>query len=42
MDEQKYATTSHIFAIEVVKKYKADNPDEVDWLATDVNVFHPT
>ena len=42
MDEQKYATTSHIFAVEVVKQMQVDNPDEVDWSNTTVNVFHPT
>ena len=42
MDEQKYATTSHIFAVEVVKKMQKDNPGEVDWSTTEVNVFHPT
>lgn len=42
MDEQKYATTSHIFAVEVVKKMQTDNPGEVDWSTTEVNVFHPT
>ena len=31
IDEQKYATTSHVFAVEVIKKMKDDNPDEVDW-----------
>ena len=42
MDEQKYASTAHVFAVEVVKKMKDDNPDEVDWDATEVNIFHPT
>ena len=42
MDEQKYASTSHVFAVEVVKKMKEDNPDEVDWSRTEVNIFHPT
>lgn len=42
MDEQKYATTSHIFAVEVVKKMQKDNPGVVDWSTTEVNVFHPT
>ena len=42
LDEQKYATTSHIFAVEIVKKMKDDNPDEVDWTTTQVNIFHPT
>lgn len=42
MDEQKYATTAHVFAVEVVKKMKEDNPNEVDWDETDVTVFHPT
>lgn len=42
MDEQKYATTSHMFAVEVVKKYRDDNQDEIDWTTTQINVFHPT
>ena len=42
MDEQKYATTTHVFAVEVVKKMKADNPNEIDWTESDVTVFHPT
>ena len=42
MDEQKYATTSHIFAIEVIEKMKEDNTDEIDWNSTDINIFHPT
>lgn len=42
MDEQKYATTSHIFAVEVIRKMKEDNPDEIDWTQTDINIFHPT
>ena len=42
MDEQKYATTAHVFAVEVVKKMKEDNQNEVDWSTTEVNVFHPT
>ena len=42
MDEQKYATTAHIFAVEVVKTMKKDNPDEVDWTQTRITVFHPT
>ena len=42
MDEQKYATTAHIFAVEVVKQMQKDNPNEVDWSATKVNKFHPT
>ena len=42
MDEQKYATTSHIFAVEVVKKMRDDNPDEIDWDGTSCHVFHPT
>lgn len=31
MDEQKYATTSHVFAVEVVKHMMEDNPELVDW-----------
>ena len=27
LDEQKYASTSHVFAVEVVKSMKQDNPD---------------
>ena len=42
MDEQKYATTTHIFAVEVVRKMKQDNPDEVDWDGSDITIFHPT
>ena len=42
LDEQKYATTSHVFAVEVVKVMSKDNPDEVDWSASKVNIFHPT
>ena len=42
MDEQKYASTAHVFAVEVVRKMKKDNPDEVDWTSTGVNFFHPT
>lgn len=42
VDQQKYATTAHVYAVEVVKEYRADNPDEVDWSATTVRVFHPT
>jgi len=40
--EQKYATTSHIFAVEVIKKMMPDNPNEVDWTQTTINIFHPT
>ena len=42
MSEQKYASTSHIFAIEVVKKMRTDYPDEVDWTQTQITIFHPT
>ena len=42
LDEQKYATTAHVFAVEVVKKMLEGNPSEVDWTRTTVNVFHPT
>lgn len=42
LDEQKYATTSHIFAVEVIRKMKQDNPDEIDWTQTKINIFHPT
>ena len=42
MDEQKYATTSHIFAVEVIRKMKEDNPDEIDWTETTINIYHPT
>jgi hypothetical protein len=42
MDEQRYASTSHMFAVEVIKKMREDNPDEVDWTQTIVNIFHPT
>ena len=42
MDEQKYASTTHVFAVEVVKQMKEDNPNEVDWEQTDINIFHPT
>ena len=42
LDEQKYATTSHVFAVEVIKKMQDDNPDEVDWTKTTINIFHPT
>ena len=42
LDEQKYASTSHIFAVEVVKKMKDGNPDEVDWTQSQVRIFHPT
>ena len=31
-----------MFAVEVIKKMKEDNPNEVDWSATEINVFHPT
>ena len=31
-----------MFAVEVVKKMKEDNQEEVDWSTTEVNVFHPT
>ena len=37
MDEQKYATTTHIFAVEVV-----GGADEGDWGSATVNLFHPT
>ena len=42
LDEQKYATTSHIFAVEVVKVMKKDNPNEIDWNSTTITEFHPT
>ena len=42
MDEQKYASTAHVFAIEVDKKMKDDNPDEVDWTQSEITIFHPT
>ena len=42
LDEQRYATTSHIFAVEVVKAMKEENPDEIDWNQTEVTIFHPT
>ena len=42
MDEQKYATTSHIFAVEVIKSYQTDNPDKVDWTNTRTIIYHPT
>ena len=42
MDEQKYATTSHIFAVEVIKSYQKDNPDKVDWTNTRTIIYHPT
>lgn len=42
MDEQKYATTSHIFAVEVIRKMKDDSPDEIDWTETTINIYHPT
>ena len=37
-----YASTAHMFAVEVIRKMKDDNPDEVDWEHTKVNKFHPT
>ena len=42
MDDQKYASPSHMFAVEVCKKMKTDNPDEVDWTNTSIRIFHPT
>lgn len=42
MNEQKYATTSHIFAVEIIKAYKEDNPGEIDWSKSRKNIFHPT
>lgn len=42
MDEQKYASTAHVFAVEVVKKMLDENPSEVDWTQTQINIFHPT
>ena len=42
MDEQKYVSTAHMFAVEVIKRMKEDNPDEVDWTQTQINIFHPT
>ena len=42
MDNQGYATTSHLFAVEVIKVMRDDNEDEVDWSKTIINVFRPT
>ena len=42
LDEQKYASTAHMFAVEVVKKMKDDNPDEIDWEGSQITIFHPT
>lgn len=42
LDEQKYASTAHVFAVEVIKKMVDGNPNEVDWTQTTVNIFHPT
>jgi hypothetical protein len=42
LDEQKYATTAHVFAVEVIKHMKEDNKDVVDWTTTEINIFHPT
>lgn len=41
INEQKYATTSHMFAVEVLKKYVDGDKNQVDWSATDINVFQP-
>ena len=42
MDEQNYASTSHVFAVEIGKKNREDNPNLVDWTQTRITVFHPT
>lgn len=42
IDNQGYATTSHLFAVEVVKVMRDDNQDVVDWSKTEINVFRPT
>jgi hypothetical protein len=42
MDEQHYVSSIHMFAIEVVKKMREDNPEEIDWDRTEVTIFHPT
>ena len=42
MDGQKYASTAHVFAVEVSKATVEGNPDEVDWSKTEITVFHPT